>query len=289
MRTKRRIIKEQAAELESLKLELREKELLIKELADKVEDYSSREQAISLAMTEATVTAQKVVKEANERADAIRAESETESRAAKNEAEMLVEVAYQNARDIVKEANEQSRQRLEQTEASIRTYGELLGQYNESVMESAKQAEENAKRYATFYQKLQMAVPELIGESKDLSGLIENSEADLPEAGDDPAQLMKNIYTIEHRSIPVDEEEKVTGFNTDFEPEPEPKPEPELEPPTDDEPKEEPVKEEEQLPIEPEPDEDERVYTVDEFVEDDGKETMEIDTLIDEILTLENE
>ncbi|MDD3401045.1 MAG: hypothetical protein PHT58_05400 [Eubacteriales bacterium] len=296
MRTKKKIIKEQLAELESLRLSLREKELQIAELTGKVEDYVGREQAISQAMTEATNVSQKLINDANEAADKKRIESDAEMKAAKAEAEMMVDVAYQNARDIVKEANEYSRMRLEQTEASIKTYGELLGQYNNAVKDSVQQAESNAKRYAKLYQELQMAVPELIADSGELSKLIDDSDVELPDPDDDPAQLMKNIYSIEHRVIPCQDE-----------PKDEIKDEPKHDTPVDKSDEDEPeakedndeelidrertlifdLNEDQSDSVPFEEDDEIKVYTVEEIVKGEGKDTVELDSLIDEILKMD--
>lgn len=304
MRTKKKIIKEQLAELESLRLSLREKELQIAELTGKVEDYVGREQAISQAMTEATNVSQKLINDANEAADKKRIESDAEMKAAKAEAEMMVDVAYQNARDIVKEANEYSRMRLEQTEASIKTYGELLGQYNNAVKDSVQQAESNAKRYAKLYQELQMAVPELIADSGELSKLIDDSDVELPDPDDDPAQLMKNIYSIEHRVIPCQDEPKdeIKDEQKD-EIKDEPKHDTLVEKSDGDEPEAKEENDEELIDRERtlifdlnedqgdsvpfEEDDEIKVYTVEEIVKGEGKDTVELDSLIDEILKMD--
>lgn len=204
MRTKRKIIKEQEAIIAQLKSDIAQKDSLIEQLTVELDSYHEREQAIACAMTEATATAHKVVAEAQTQADRIISDSELEAEQTRKEAEILVEDAYQNARDIVKEANERSRERLEQTGATIISYGELLNQYNKAVMETAAQAEQSAKRFAEFYQKLQMAVPEMIGEAEHLSELSDQAETHLPDTQGDPAILMQNIYTLEHRSIPTE-------------------------------------------------------------------------------------
>ncbi|MDO4564553.1 MAG: hypothetical protein Q4C04_02925 [Clostridia bacterium] len=286
MRTKRRIIREQAAEIDSLNQQIQLLRTKNAEQTELLNEYRAKEKAISAALTEATTTAEKMLTEAQSKADEIRAEIEAELSSVKKESEVLIEVAYQNARDIVKEANEQSRLRLEQTEASIQSYGELLKQFNNSVRESCLQAEENAKRYAEYYNKLSVAIPDLIGETKNLSELAGDAERELPDAEDDPAQLMRNIYTIQGRDIPEVEvqPESMDGETSPDEPvAPEPKAE------------EEAAEEEaSEIAVENagvlETDEGEgRVYTVDEIAPGAGDEAINFDELMDGFNNLNKE
>lgn len=286
MKTKRRIIREMTVEMEDLRLRLLEKEHKIISLNEVVSGYLAREQAISQAMTEASATAQKLVSDANEQAGKILFDADEEVAAAKKEAEMLVDVAYQNARDIVKEANEQSRIRLEQTEAAIQSYGELLEQYNNVVKDSALQAEENSKRFSEYYKKLQLTMPELIGEAKNLTELLNENTDDLPDADDDPAQLMRNIYSIEHRVIPIEdgvaEADTVTIKNDTVEKTDEPEAE------ADEQTDAGALDKADEITDVVTQADDERIYTVKEVAPNMGDGDVELDSLIDKIIDLDN-
>lgn len=273
MRTKRKIIKEQSEQIERLNRQLEQMRGENSELAGKVKFYLEREAAISKAFTEATTAAEKIRNDAQDEAEQIRAEAETYLRDAKRESDVIVDVAYQNARDIIKEANEHSRLRLEQTEAAIKSYGELLEQFNNAVKDNAVQAEANAKQYAEFYRQLNVAIPELIGEQQKLTELIDTEEQELPDAGEDPSQLMKNIYKIEQRNIPeiaieevniVDNKTEDVAFEATVEE-------------TDSDTKEEDEGE----------NSDNHVYTVDEIAPDVGTESIELDNLLDNMLKLD--
>ena len=203
MRTKKRIIREQQELIDQLQLRLSQQEAAIVQLQTSVTDYRSREQSIANAMTEAAELRRRICTDAEKDASTLRTEAETERRQAHQESETLIEAAYQNARDIVKEANAESRKKLEQTEAAINTYSEVLHQYNTMVLDHAKTAEENARRYAEFYRQMQFSVPDLLGETADLGSLPDAPDVSVGEIGDDPAKLMRNIYTIEKRDLPV--------------------------------------------------------------------------------------
>ena len=203
MRTKKRIIREQQELIDQLQLRLSQQEAAIAHLQTSVTDFRSREQSIANAMTEAAELRKRICTDAEKDAAALRTEAEAERRQAHQESETLIEAAYQNARDIVKEANAESRKKLEQTEAAINTYSEVLHQYNTMVLDHAKTAEENARRYAEFYRQMQFSVPDLLGDTANLGSLPDAPDVSVGEIGDDPAKLMRNIYTIEKRDLPV--------------------------------------------------------------------------------------
>lgn len=201
MRTKRKIIQEQRELIEQMELRLKQQASAIEQLEQVVTDYRGREKAVTDAMTEVAAVRARVTGEAQKQADEILTEANTARQSAESEAQEMISTAYQSARDIVKGADAERKQKLDQTEAAINTYAEILRQYNEMMKDQVKQAEENARQYAAYYRQLSVAVPELLG---DTQGLADAADEDLTlgEIDDDPAKLMRNIYTIEHRDIP---------------------------------------------------------------------------------------
>ena len=67
----------------------------------------------------------------------------------------------------------------------------------------ARQAEENLKKISDYYVRLNNALPELFSEVPRLNEPInKQAEEPLPDPEGDPAQLMRNIYTIQNRYLP---------------------------------------------------------------------------------------
>ena len=114
--------------------------------------------------------------------------------------------AYENARDIIKKAETTSEEKIRETDAAVGAYVQLLNQFNESMKEQARQAEENVRKLSDYYARLNSALPELFAEVPQLNANLEKQEeAPLPDPEGDPAQLMRNIYTIQNRYLPQED------------------------------------------------------------------------------------
>ncbi len=170
-----------------------------------LEAYQQREYAISRAITDAAETASRIVSDAQKESDDIHDSAQRAFLESQKKGEQMVENAYQNARDIVKDAEAASQKKIQDTEAAVGAYVQLLNQFNESMKEQARQAEENVKKLSDYYARLNSALPELFAEVPQLCNTVEKAgEAPLPDPEGDPAQLMRNIYTIEKRYIEHD-------------------------------------------------------------------------------------
>ena len=167
---KNKMIAEQASKIQEL-------EKTIAELTQKIDDYSAREFAISRAMTDATIQADRIVSDAQREAGGILEQSQISAEEAKRNSEQVVEQAYQDARDIVKEAESQSRQKLDDTQAKIDDYAGLLKRYDELIQESIRNAEQSARQYAEVAGKLRAVIPQIVTSDGKLIGAADGEAA----------------------------------------------------------------------------------------------------------------
>ncbi len=184
---KAREIREQAARIVDLELQIAALQGQKDALEQRVTVFESREKAIIKALTDANEQAQRVVSDAQSEAGSIRAESEANAEAAKKDAENLVKNAYQNARDIVKDAEDESQRKLNETQSQIEAYAAMLGAYDRMVQENIKSAQENAKRYAEMSQQLRLALPKLLSAEGKLNELPAYAETQAQESDPAPA------------------------------------------------------------------------------------------------------
>lgn len=178
---KAREIQEQAAKIADLQSQIAELVEKNEILQQRLDVYTAKENAIVKALTDANERAEKVVSDAQFEAGSILQESEANAEAARQDAEKLVNNAYQNARDIVKKAEDESQEKLDETQSQIEAYAALLGAYDKMVQDNIKTAQEQARRYAEMAQQLHLAVPQILSPEGKLN--------ELPQAGEEaPAQ-----------------------------------------------------------------------------------------------------
>ena len=200
---KKRIIAEQTKTIADLTAKNADLLQETETLKDKIAEYQRMETAISKAITDAALTADRIIEDAHRESDEIHDAAQKDFMDSQKQGSALMDTAYEKARDIVKDAEGQSKKKLLDTDAAVAAYVELLNQFNENMKEQAKQAEENAKKYAEYYSKLSSTLPELFSEVPTLSEKAAAvKEEPLPDPEGDPGQLMKNIYVIEKRQVP---------------------------------------------------------------------------------------
>jgi hypothetical protein len=148
------------------------------------------------------------------------------------------------------------------------------------MRDTAADARERARQFATAMEAFEQETPELLEESRGLSTLIGEREGKLPEEYDTPQELMHGIYQLQGRNLPPEALEAKTE---------KPAAEPE-QPAVADEPESlktpEPAKE--SAAEEPE----ERVWTVDEVIKKGAQPSgelseeldVDLDSLLDEII-----
>ena len=226
---KKKLIEEQNKIISDLNEKLQAQQLELDTVKAQLEAYHQREFAISRALTDAAETATRIVTDAQRESDDIHDSAQRDFMASQKKGEAVVQTAYENARDIIKDAEKTSEQKIKDTDAAVCAYMKLLNQFNDSIKEQARQAEENVKKLSDYYAQLNRALPELFAEVPQISqAIVQPAEDILPDPEGDPAQLMRNIYTI-RTSVPEQEEAPQPGKAEDGGPVPEEKPIPQFE------------------------------------------------------------
>lgn len=184
---------------------------------DVIEKYRAREQAIVDSLAAAQNESRQRLKDAQEKADALIGEARRTAESAVQAAETsageivqkaeayrdtLIAEAKARADAMLSEAKDKSGAILSQTQAAVAEYEETLTRYNALIEENALHAREKAAQYASFLQTQKLAVPELTKTAETLADAPYAPQVELPSAEDNPAQLMRNIYTLESREIP---------------------------------------------------------------------------------------
>ena len=238
---KKKLIEEQNKIISDLNEKLQAQQLELDTVKAQLEAYHQREFAISRALTDAAETATRIVTDAQRESDDIHDSAQRDFMASQKKGEAVVQTAYENARDIIKDAEKTSEQKIKDTDAAVCAYMKLLNQFNDSIKEQARQAEENVKKLSDYYAQLNRALPELFAEVPQITqAIVQPAEDILPDPEGDPAQLMRNIYTIQSRyllhedmpdrtSVPEQEEAPQPGKAEDGGPVPEEKPIPQFE------------------------------------------------------------
>ena len=200
---KKKLIEEQTRTIAALNEKLQAQQQQLDTANGQLEEYRKREYAISRAITDAAETATRIVSDAQKESDDIHDSAQRDFMASQKKGEEMVQTAYENARDIIREAEKTSEQKIKETDAAVCAYVQLLNQFNESMKEQARQAEENVKKLSDYYARLNSALPELFAEVPQISSCLSKEEGEpLPDPEGDPAQLMRNIYTIQNRYLP---------------------------------------------------------------------------------------
>ncbi len=248
----------------------------VQELTKQLDGYRAQERAIVQALTDAQTSAGKRVLEGEAQAKKIVDEANAYKARAEADADALVQEATEKAANIVEAAQAESARRLRQTEASVEDFEARLNALNASLLNTARQAKEQAESFARSMEALTGDTPEILQEGRGLSALIQTQTGKLPDSYQTPQELMHGIYQLQGRDIPAAAEN-------------EPKAEPT-----------EPAFPEEPTPVEEQPEEkaadesEERIWTVEEVMaksgafsskeKDEETEEVDLDSLLDEII-----
>ncbi len=262
---KKQLIQEQERTIMELNEQLQSLQLEMDNVKSQLEAYKQRELSISRALTDAAETASRIVTDAQRESDDIHDSAQKEYITSQKKGEAIIQSAYENARDIIKEAEKTGEQKINETNAAVGSYVQLLNQFNDAMKEQARQAEDNLKRIAAYYTRLNNVLPELFAEVPKLSEPLNKQEEPLPDPEGDPAQLMRNIYTIENRYLPHEDIPDRTSVPEEGETVSEAKP----------------VLEEEQEPLVEKP--------VPQFDEEEGEVVKVSDIVSDDVGTIDTE
>lgn len=277
---RKKLLLAQIAELEN---KLKDRDVSISELSDKIlslssengslnaiiGEYRAREQSIMTAMTEAGNNASRILDDAKKNAsemneaamadaerlkaealsdaERIRSEAQADAKAIMDDAHMektkaeaeatdvkskadaeairVISEAEAHAKEIrlaaaceadktVSEAKEQSSKMLFATESTAAEYEQTLAAYNAQLEQLAADLTANAQHLAAFARNSKITDTSIAEETKGMYRIPYSDNIELPDAGDDPAAVMRNIYALQHRELP-DNEDTVSVLETD--------------------------------------------------------------------------
>lgn len=264
----------------------------VQSLNKQIDSYRAQEKAIVQALTqaqnsaakhveEAKASAAQTVTEAQAQADSLLRNTEDQRDKIMRDAESALQDARARAAAIVEAAQAESARRLAQTEASVQDFEARLRALNAVMRDTAADARERARQFATAIEALDQDSPELLDESRGLSTLIGEREGKLPEEYDTPQELMHGIYQLQGRSLPseaAEATEEETEEPAAMEPE---------KPSAADDAQTNEISKPVEVPVASEP-EEERVWTVDEVIkkgaQSSGELTEELDVDLDSLL-----
>lgn len=191
-----------------------------------VEGYRAREQSVFDALQAGKDKAAKALQEAQAEGERIKAEAEAILKEAeqarhnaRNEAEALLADAIAAAKELKLEAERSaieltatvkadSERMLRDAEIIKREYEEMVDSFNAMLAQNASELETTAARFAEFVKdrKIDTTETQLDGNTfyKSVGAL---NDAALPDASENPALLMRNIYRIQNRPLPEDRAE----------------------------------------------------------------------------------
>lgn len=206
---RKKIIEEQNRLIASLKERVESLEKENAEQKKKIAEYQAMESAISRAMTDASAAADRIKEEARRESDELHESAQKRYLASQKQGEAVVADAHRSARDIIKAAEDKSRETNRETDEAVAAYVRLLGEFNESVKEQVKTANENAKKYADFYALLSQEMPALLKQIpslKEKAALEPPREAYILEVEEElPLIKVSDLVTESEQSITTDE------------------------------------------------------------------------------------
>ncbi|MBR0508459.1 MAG: hypothetical protein IJJ86_07590 [Clostridia bacterium] len=196
---KNRTIAEQEERIKTLEQQLESLIADNKRLKERIIDVDRRERGIGRAINEATVTADKMIAEAQRKAGAMLEQTQNECDAAKRDAEQLVDDAYRSARDIVKEAETEGQQKRDDVQRQIEQYAALLNGYDALVQEQIQMAQDGVKRFLELSRALHESVPQLLNaDGTPMPGLGQaEGKADAPYLNEDLPDYEANPLSFE--------------------------------------------------------------------------------------------
>lgn len=113
-------------------------------------------------------------------------------------AEKRIADAERQAAEIEKRAQSERERMLEDAETQLQEYRDMIARYNDALMLAAREAAENAERFASFARKSRIDRGDIVPETRET---VTDPDT-LPDAGTNPAQLMRNIYRLQNRALP---------------------------------------------------------------------------------------
>ena len=217
------------------------------------------------------------------------------------EANQIVTEARMQANQHLATARDEGSRIVDQAKKEAKAYENMLDDYNDKIESNAAILEAYAKNYAAFIKEHKIRFNEVPGDRTQEESVQKIPIEELEEPQDDPKALIHNIYKLQNRSIPTQEDEQVSAaalteilddmiadlgphpVPIEELPDPEPAPTPVAAPDPFEEPEQEKVAEPEREWVRS--DESEKVPYVSEVIPDIAtQEDISLDALLDEII-----
>ncbi|MEG1811053.1 MAG: DivIVA domain-containing protein [Clostridia bacterium] len=207
---KAKVLKELQGTLEQKERDISALKDRVSELSGKIDGYQNRETAVLNALTEAQTTGKRIIQEAEKRRDELVMLAENEKMRILHEAEEITNNAKHGAESITADAKMEAKRMLAQAEASMEEYRANADKLKAEVAEAAASAQHQAERFREFLGGVKLTnSTDYNSEFADISGMPDHKNIKLPEDYNNPAELMKSIYSIQGRNIPIAATENV--------------------------------------------------------------------------------
>ena len=173
-------------------------------MTTKLAGYHAKEQAIIGALTEAKTTAARIVAAAEKVRDDMLEDAEQSKKLAAEEAERVLNDARAHAEEVAISARQKAEEMLAGVEADTKMYREMLAAFNEELCEAADSARAYAQKFEAFArgEMLEDESSEVDYATAALRNQIEKEPVKLPEDYENPAALMRGIYSLQGRELP---------------------------------------------------------------------------------------
>lgn len=188
-------LEEREDELKKLRETLRQRETENATMRTQMEGYQKDREAVISALTEAQETARRIITQARMRSEDMIREAEEKTRALREQHDGIIAEAESRAQEIVERAQACAKESEARSAAKASEAEAHAKKFREYVKHTADNIKRQAEEYAEF----------LSG----AAGTAVEGTLDLPEDYKNPAELMKSIFAIQGRDIPVAEPEKV--------------------------------------------------------------------------------
>lgn len=200
---KKKQILEQAERIKALEAQAKTLSEANQKMKDRMDDVERREKGIGRAISEATVTVDNMISDAQRKAGVLLDETKAECDTQRKKAERVVEDAYRSAREIIRESEDEAKHKQAEMQLRIEQYAALLNGYDTLVQEQLQMARDGARRFAELSRALHEAIPQLLNtDGSPMPGLSipepmqkkdPESPAPDPDLGEEPLVTVNNI------------------------------------------------------------------------------------------------
>lgn len=182
-----------------------------------LDGYRAKEQAILDSLTASQEEARERIATAQKKAEALTTSAQAQADSllsqARTQADAEVNRAQSEANALLAAAREDCKQIITNAQNEAADYEQAIARYNALLTNLATQMQENAQQFAAFAGSAAIDYT-VVGQTNSAA----QAAASLPDAQDDPAQVMRNIYTLQNRDIPESVHQEQTQAPVEPEP-----------------------------------------------------------------------